>query len=300
MKRHFTKEVVDKIDQTITVAGWIHARRDMGKIMFFDLRDKDGILQVVGVPSELGEENTAIASSLRPEWVVEIEGVVQKRGERQINDKIPTGTVELLAKKITVLNESKTPPFELDKDTMSISEEVRLKYRYLDLRTDRLAKNIRMRNAVIQEIRQYLLGKEFIEVETPILTKGTPEGAREFLIPSRLHGGQFYVLPQAPQQFKQLLMTAGIERYFQVARCFRDEDQRGDRQPEFTQMDLEMSFADEDEIMELIEKMLIEVVEKQYPNKKIQEKPFPRISYAESMEKYGTDAPDLRKDLNDT
>ncbi len=299
MKRIFTKETVNKVDEVVKVAGWINARRDMGKIMFFDLRDKDGILQIVGVPSDLGDENTEIASSLRLEWVVEIEGVVQKRSERQINDKISTGTVELLAKKITVLNKSKTPPFEIDKDTMKISEEMRLKYRYLDLRSERMAKNLRVRNAVLQEMRNYLSSQDFIEVETPILTKGTPEGAREFLIPSRLHAGKFYVLPQAPQQFKQLLMTSGIEKYFQMAKCFRDEDQRGDRQPEFTQMDLEMSFVDEEDVISLIEKMMIDVIEKTHPEKKIQEKPFPRLTYAEAMDEYGTDAPDLREDKND-
>jgi len=299
MKRIFTLETVDKAEETVKVAGWIHARRDMGKIMFFDLRDKDGLLQIVGVPADLGEDGTKIAETLRPEWVVEIEGVVQKRGERQINDKIPTGTVELLAKKITVLNEAKTPPFELDKDTSVVNEEVRLKYRYLDLRSERMAKNIKNRNKIFQAMRGFLGGEGFVEVETPILTKGTPEGAREYIVPARLHPGKFYVLPQAPQQFKQLLMTSGIERYFQMAKCFRDEDQRGDRQPEFTQMDLEMSFVDQEDVIDTIERMMIEVIEKTMPEKKIQEKPFPRMSYAEAMEKHGTDRPDLRKDKED-
>ena len=268
MKRIFTSETVGKAEETVKVAGWIHARRDMGKIMFFDLRDKDGLLQIVGVPADLGEEGTKIAETLRPEWVVEIEGVVQKRGERQINNKIPTGTVELLAKKITVLNEAKTPPFELDKDTSAVGEDVRLKYRYLDLRSERMATNIRNRNKVFQAMRQFLSDKDFIEIETPQLTKGTPEGSREFIVPSRLHPENFYVLPQAPQQFKQLLMTSGVERYFQMAKCFRDEDQRGDRQPEFTQMDLEMSFVQEEDVIGLIEEMMIKVVENNYPEKK--------------------------------
>ncbi len=300
MKRIFTSQTVDKADETVKVAGWIHARRDMGKIMFFDLRDKDGLLQIVGVPADLGEDGTKIAETLRPEWVVEIEGVVQKRGDKQVNDKITTGTVELLAKKITVLNEAKTPPFELDKDTSGVGEDVRLKYRYLDLRSERMAENIRNRNKVFQAMRGFLGGEGFIEVETPILTKGTPEGAREYIVPARLHPGKFYVLPQAPQQFKQLLMTSGVERYFQMAKCFRDEDQRGDRQPEFTQMDFEMSFVDQDDVMDMIESMMIKVVEENYPEKKIQEKPFPRMTYAEAMEKHGTDRPDLRKDKDDS
>ncbi|MFA6522469.1 MAG: aspartate--tRNA ligase [Patescibacteria group bacterium] len=299
MKRIFTTETVPLVGETVTVAGWIHARRDMGKVIFFDLRDKDALLQIVCVPAELGEEMTAIAQSIRPEWVVEIEGVVQARSAKQINEKLATGTVELLAKKILVHNEAKTPPFELDKDTMPINEETRLKYRYLDLRSERMAKNVWMRNAVLQSMRTHLLSKSFCEVETPILTKGTPEGAREFIIPSRLHEGQFYVLPQAPQQFKQLLMVAGIERYFQVARCFRDEDQRGDRQPEFTQLDLEMSFVEEEDVISTVEALLIEIVEKLYPEKHIQNKPFPRLTYKEVMEKYGSDKPDLRVNKED-
>lgn len=298
MQRIYTSKTVDKVGETVKVAGWVHARRDMGKVIFIDLRDKDGLLQIVCVPGDLGDDYK-FAEALRSEWVVEIEGVVQARGEKQINDKIATGTVEILATKLTVLNESKTPPFELDKDTMKISEEVRLKYRYLDLRSARMAKNLKMRSAIFQSMRKFLDAEDFTEIETPILTKGTPEGAREFLVPSRLHAGKFYVLPQSPQQFKQLLMTAGVERYYQMARCFRDEDQRGDRQPEFTQMDLEMSFVEQEDVMDVIERLLIDTVEKLYPEKKIQQKPFPRLSYAEAMEKYGTDRPDLREDKDD-
>jgi aspartyl-tRNA synthetase len=297
MKRIFTSQTVDKVGETVKIAGWIHARRDMGKVKFFDVRDKDGLIQVVSVPAEL--EDAESADALRSEWVVEIEGVVQARGEKQVNPNMVTGTVEILAKKFTVLNESKTPPFEIDKDTSGINEEARLTYRYLDLRSERMAKNIRMRNAIFQNMRQFLGEEDFIEIETPILTKGTPEGAREFMVPSRLHEGNFYVLPQSPQQFKQLLMTAGMERYYQMARCFRDEDQRGDRQPEFTQMDLEMSFVEQEDVMDVIERLLIQMVEKLYPEKRIQEKPFPRLSYAESMEKYGNDRPDLREDKED-
>ena len=299
MARIFTSQTIGKVGETVTVAGWVHARRDMGKVLFYDLRDKDGLLQVVCVPSELGDDMTEVANTVRPEWVLQIEGVVQARGAKQVNDKLVTGTVELLAKKITVLNEAKTPPFEIDKDTSGVNEEVRLKYRYLDLRSERMANNIRNRDKVFQAMRRFLGDRGFTEVETAILTKGTPEGAREFIIPARQHPGKFYVLPQAPQQFKQLLMTAGIERYFQMAKCFRDEDQRGDRQPEFTQMDFEMSFVEQKDVMNIIEEMMIEVVEKLMPEKKIQQKPFPRLSYQEAMDKYQSDKPDLREDKND-
>lgn len=298
MKRIFTSETVGKVGETVVVAGWIHARRDMGKVAFFDLRDKDGLLQVVAVPSELGEF-AEVSGKVRPEWVIEIEGVVQARSAKQVNEKLKTGTVELLAKKIVVLNESKTPPFEIDKDTMPINEEVRLTYRYLDLRSERLQKNLRARNAVFQDMRKFLSNDGFIEVETPVLTKGTPEGAREYIVPSRLHAGNFYVLPQSPQQFKQLLMVSGVERYYQLAKCFRDEDQRGDRQPEFTQLDLEMSFVEREDVMDLIERLLIELVKSHCPQAKIASTPFPRMSYKEAMEKYGTDRPDVRKDKND-
>ncbi|MDP2631911.1 MAG: aspartate--tRNA ligase [Candidatus Uhrbacteria bacterium] len=299
MKRIFTSETVSKVGETVKVAGWIHARRDMGKIMFFDLRDKDSLLQIVGVPADLGEEATSIAQTLRPEWVVEIEGIVQARGEKQINSNLATGTVELLAKSIKVLNEAKTPPFEVDKDTMTINEELRLKYRYLDLRTERMQRNIRMRDKIITFFREYMHANGFVEIETPILMKGTPEGSREYIVPSRLHEGKFYVLPQSPQQFKQLSMVAGFERYFQIARCFRDEDQRGDRQPEFTQLDYEMSFVTQEDILEYTEEMFLELVKKLFPDKTLTSNPFTRLTHAEAMEKYGTDKPDLRENKDD-
>lgn len=299
MARILHAETVGKVGETVTVAGWIHARRDMGKIMFFDLRDRSGLLQVVAVPAELGEESTATAQNLRSEWVVEITGVVQARSPKQVNTNIVSGTVELLAKSVKVLNEAKTPPFELDKDTRVINEESRLTHRYLDLRSERMQANLRSRHAVFQDMRKYLGDEGFIEVETPVLTKGTPEGAREYIVPSRPHPGSFYVLPQSPQQFKQLLMVAGVERYYQLAKCFRDEDQRGDRQPEFTQLDLEMSFVEREDVMGLIEKMLIELVKTHCPQAKVQATPFPRMSYKEAMEKYGTDRPDIRQDKND-
>ena len=279
------------------MCGWVHVRRDHGKLIFIDLRDKDGLTQVVVLPSE--KDAYEIGNKLRSEFVVEIEGEVNKRPENMINDKLASGTVELLAKKITILNESKTPPFEIDKDTSNINEELRLKYRYLDLRSERMHQNMIFRHKATKFIRDFLDKEGFYEIETPILTKSTPEGARDYIVPSRLFPGNFYALPQSPQQYKQLLMAGGIEKYFQIARCFRDEDQRGDRQPEFTQMDLEMSFVSEEDVISLNEKMIIEMIKSIAPEKKIQELPFPRITYKEAMEKYGTDAPDLRSDKND-
>ncbi|MEK7506289.1 MAG: amino acid--tRNA ligase-related protein, partial [Patescibacteria group bacterium] len=239
------------------------------------------------------------AETLRSEWVVKIKGKVGKRPAGMENSKIPSGYHEVPAESLEIISESKTPPFDVTSDGREIGEEARMKYRYLDLRRSRLQKNIRHRHRIIKFIRDYLDGEEFTEVETPILTKSTPEGARDYLVPSRLYEGKFYALPQSPQQYKQLLMVAGLERYFQIARCFRDEDTRGDRQPEFTQLDLEMSFVEREDVMELNEKLLIELVGKLYPDKKIQEIPFPRLSYKEAKEKYGTDRPDLRKDKED-
>jgi len=295
MKRIFNIEAVAKVGEEVTLSGWVHARRDMGKIIFIDLRDKTGLMQVVFADPKIVE----VADKLRSEFVVELKGMVKARSGRQINDKLPTGTVEVEATELVILNEAKTPPFEIDKDTINVNEETRLKYRYLDLRTERMYKNMDLRHRAVKFIRDFLDKERFLEVETPYITKGTPEGAREFIIPSRLHSGEFYVLPQSPQQFKQLLMVGGIERYFQIARCFRDEDQRGDRQPEFTQMDLEMSFVTREDVMDINEKMMIEMIKAVAPEKKIQQIPFPRLSYKEVMEKYGNDKPDLREDKND-
>lgn len=292
-------ETIALAGQTVLLNGWVHARRDMGKVCFIDLRDRTGILQVVLVPSVLGEEGKEIMKGLRSEYVLAIEGEIKERDAKAINENIATGKIEMLATKVTVLNTAKTPPFELDKDTRGVNEEVRLKYRYLDLRTERMQKNIRLRDRVFKSFRDFLHDKEFIEVETPYLTKGTPEGAREFIVPSRLHAGKFYVLPQSPQQFKQLLMVGGVERYFQVARCFRDEDQRGDRQPEFTQLDMEMSFVEQEDVLQTVEEMLINMVKTVTPEKRIQQVPFPRLTYKEAMEKYQSDKPDLREDKND-
>ncbi len=297
--RTLTAETASKVGEEVILQGWVNARRNMGKIVFLDVRDRQGIVQVVGVPQELDEKSQEELVRVRPEWVIEIRGIVNARGAKQQNPEMPTGMVEVLAKEIKVLNESETPPFEINKDTSVIGEELRLKYRYLDLRSERMQKNIRMRDSVIQFIRNYMHKNDFIEIETPILMKGTPEGSREYIVPSRLHAGQFYVLPQSPQQFKQLSMVAGFERYFQIARCFRDEDQRGDRQPEFTQLDFEMSFVTQEEILSLTEAMFIEMVQKITPEKHISQTPFPKMTYQECMDKYGTDKPDLRKDKND-
>lgn len=278
-----------------TVSGWVHTRRDHGKIIFIDLRDRSGLLQVVFTP-----ENKAVyelAKKLRPEFVVEIIGQINERPTKLVNDKIPTGKVELLAEELEVLNEAKTPPFEIA-GIKDAGEDVRLKYRYLDLRRERLKNNLMMRHQIVKFVRDYFDDKGFLEIETPILTKGTPEGAREFMVPARLWPGKFYVLPQSPQQFKQLLMVAGLEKYFQIAKCFRDEDQRGDRQAEFTQIDVEMSFISQEDVWQIVEELMIKLVKEIYPNKKITKTPFPRLSYEEAIKKYKSDKPDLRYEKN--
>ncbi|MBP7005947.1 aspartate--tRNA ligase [Patescibacteria group bacterium] len=299
MSRLLVQETLSRLGETVTVKGWVHVRRDMGKLAFFDLRDRTGLLQIVCVPSVLDEASKACVKDIRTEYCLAITGTVQKRQPGQENADLPTGAIEVLATHVEILNASKTTPFEINKDTSGVNEELRLKYRYLDLRSERMQYNIRLRDRVITFFRDYLHQEGFVEVETPYLTKGTPEGAREFLVPSRIHEGNYYVLPQSPQQFKQLLMVGGIERYFQVARCFRDEDQRGDRQPEFTQLDLEMSFVEQEDVLSLIEAMMIKLVKTVTPEKRIQQIPFPRLSYQEAMEKYGNDKPDLREDKND-
>lgn len=296
MERTIISKVATEIGKTIKVSGWVHKRRDHGKIVFIDLRDMSGLLQVVIVPGSAAYEKVG---EVRPEWVLSIRGRVKERPTNLVNEHIATGKVEMEAEDLEVLNQAKTPPFEIDKDTKGIDEELRLKYRYLDLRTERLAKNITLRHNVVKFFRDYLTERDFREIETPYLTKSTPEGAREYIVPSRLYPGNFYVLPQSPQQFKQLLMVGGIEKYFQIVRCFRDEDQRGDRQPEFTQLDIEMSFVEQEDILSLVEEMMAGMVEKICPEKKIESKPFPRITYAESMEKYQSDKPDLRKNKDD-
>lgn len=277
--------------------GWVETRRDHGKLIFIDLRDRWGIVQVVFNPKNA--ELLKIAEKLRAEWVVSLEGVVKERPKGMQNTDISTGGIEIEAVELEILAEAKTPPFDLSGDGRDIGEENRLKYRYLDIRRKRLRGNLILRDKLISFIRNYLHEKDFIEIETPILTKSTPEGARDYVVPSRLHVGKFYALPQSPQQYKQLLMVAGIEKYFQIARCFRDEDTRGDRQPEFTQLDLEMSFTEEKEVLDLVEEIFTDLVKKLFPEKHISQIPFPRIPYKEAMEKYGTDKPDLRKNKED-
>lgn len=296
--RALARHIADYEDKEVELFGWVDVRRDHGKLIFIDLRDRSGIAQVVFNPKD--PELHKKADSLRSEWVVKIVGKVQKRPKGMENPKLPTGYYEISATALEILTQAKTPPFDLAGDGYDIGEEVRMKYRYLDLRRQRMRQNLRMRNKIIKFIRDFLTTKEkdFVEIETPILGKSTPEGARDYLVPARLHPGKFYALPQSPQQYKQLLMVAGIERYFQIARCFRDEDTRGDRQPEFTQLDVEMSFVSEKDILELTEELFVDLVRKLYPEKKIQKIPFPRLSYKDVMEKYQSDKPDLRKDKN--
>jgi len=284
------------LNKSVTLKGWVHVRRDMGKIIFVHLRDRSGQVQVVFVPGECPDYK--LAKTLRDEFVVNITGQVVARTAKNVNPKIPTGTVEIQARQLIILSQAATPPFPLDQ-TRAITEEARLKYRYLDLRSARMQHNIRTRHHVIKFIRDWLDGQGFVEIETPYITKGTPEGAREFIVPSRQHPGKFYTLPQSPQQFKQLLMVGGMERYFQIARCFRDEDQRGDRQPEFTQLDLEMSFVEEADVLQLTEELFTALIKKLFPDKHITQSPFPRISYTEAMKKWGTDKPDIRQNKKD-
>lgn len=297
MERILIKDLKNHIDQEVTIAAWVDVRRDQGKLVFFDFRDASGKVQGVILPNQA--EAKEVSKEVRSEWVLEVKGKVNKRPERNIQADKQNGDIELEILAISILNKADTPVFEITDDSRKVGEETRLAYRYLDLRTERMQKNIRNRHKVVKFVRDYLDQKDFIEIETPILTKSTPEGARDFIVPSRLDRGLFYALPQSPQQYKQLLMAAGMERYFQIARCMRDEDTRGDRQPEFTQMDLEMSFVNQEDIMKLNEEMLIKLVTEIYPEKKIQQIPFPRITYKEAMEKYGNDRPDIRENKED-
>lgn len=283
------------VGQTITLSGWVHRRRDHGGIIFIDLRDRYGLTQIVFDP-EFDKASLETADKVRPEYVIQVTGEVKKRAEGMENKRMKTGEIEVFIKEIKILNESKTPPFEIDIEK-GVNEELRLKYRYLDLRHDRMRDNIMLRHKMIMEIRNYMDAEDFVDVETPILIKGTPEGSREYLVPSRLYPGKFFVLPQSPQQLKQLLMIAGFDRYYQIARCFRDEDQRGDRQPEFTQLDVEMSFVEEKDVMDINERLLIQLTKKFAPDKKIMSEPFPVMSWKEAMDHYGSDKPDIRFDM---
>ncbi|MDP1714198.1 MAG: aspartate--tRNA ligase [Anaerolineales bacterium] len=281
------------VGQTITLSGWVHRRRDHGGLVFFDLRDRAGIVQVTINP-DLPKKSLDLVANVRMEWVLQIEGVVQLRPDGMKNPKMETGEIEIIAREVKVLNPAKTLPFIVSGDNDLPDENTRLKYRYLDLRRERMTRNLVLRHNVIKFMRDYLDKQGFIEVETPIMFKATPEGARDYLVPSRLYPGQFYALPQSPQQLKQLLMVAGMDKYFQIARCFRDEDLRGDRQPEFTQLDLEMSFVHRDDVLALVEDLFTKMIPAVTPHKKILSSPWPKFSHHEVLEKYGSDKPDLR------
>jgi len=295
--RIYIKDLKNKIGEEVIIAGWVDIRRDQGKMVFFDMRDMTGKVQAIALPNRI--EVMKIAKEIRPEWVLKIKGIVNKRPEKNVKAGVLNGDVELEVTSVEILNKAETTPFQINENSIGINEDIRMKYKYLDLRTERMQKNIRMRDKIITFFRKYMHDNGFIEIETPILMKGTPEGSREYVVPSRLFNGQFYVLPQSPQQFKQLCMVAGFEKYFQIARCMRDEDTRGDRQPEFTQLDFEMSFVAQEEVLQYTETMFIELVKNVYPDKKITQIPFPRMSYAESMKKYGSDKPDMRINKND-
>jgi len=278
--------------KSVTLAGWVHRRRDHGGLTFIDLRDRFGLVQVVSNPDISPEAHLAL-EPVRSEWVIQVEGIVRDRPAGMVNPEIDTGEIEVEVTAVKVLNPAKTPPIYINKPEEA-DEQTRLKYRYLDLRRDRMRKNLVLRHKVVKFIRDFLDQRGFLEVETPILFKTTPEGARDYLVPSRVHPGEFYALPQSPQQLKQLLMVAGIERYFQIARCFRDEDQRGDRQPEFTQLDLEMSFVEREDVMNLAESLFTSLVSTLVPEKKQLKIPWPQFSYPEAMTRFGKDNPDIR------
>ena len=280
------------VGETVKLAGWIHRRRDHGDLIFIDLRDRFGLVQLVADPEASPEAHQTL-EKVRSEWVIQAEGIVRERPEEMVNPNLETGEIEVEVHSVTVLNPSETPPFLINKEE-EVDENVRLKYRYLDLRTPRMQRNLTLRHRVIKFIRDYLDQQGFLEIETPILFKTTPEGARDYLVPSRVHPGMVYALPQSPQQLKQMLMVAGIERYFQIARCFRDEDQRGDRQPEFTQLDIEMSFVERDDVMGLIEGMYTKMIAEVVPHKKVFQTPWPRLTYTEAMKRFGKDNPDIR------
>ncbi len=280
-------------NQKVTLAGWVHRRRDHGGVIFLDLRDRYGLVQVTINPT-LAKETLEHVGNVRMEWVLQVTGTVQKRPAGMENPKMQTGEIEVIAESIEVLNPAKTLPFMVSGENDLPDENTRLKYRYLDLRRERMARNLVLRHKVVKFMRDFLDKQNFIEIETPILFKATPEGARDYLVPSRIYPGQFYALPQSPQQLKQLLMVAGMDRYFQIARCFRDEDLRGDRQPEFTQLDLEMSFVQRDDVLALVEQLYTEMIPAVTPHKKLLSSPWPKFSYREVVERYGSDKPDLR------
>lgn len=282
------------LGQEITLKGWVNNRRDLGGLIFVDLRDREGIVQVVFNPA-FSEEALKIAETVRSEYVVEVQGTVTKRDPETVNPKIKTGQVEVQVTNIKVINKSETPPFSINEENVNVDENIRLKYRYLDLRRQELAQTFKMRHQITRSIRQYLDDEGFFDIETPVLTKSTPEGARDYLVPSRVHNGEFYALPQSPQLFKQLLMISGFDKYYQIVKCFRDEDLRADRQPEFTQVDIEMSFVDQEDVMQMGEEMLKKVV-KEVKGVEINGA-FPRMTYKEAMRRYGSDKPDTRFEM---
>lgn len=296
MTRTLIKNLSSEVGSTVTIQGWVDVVRDQGKMAFFDFRDRTGKVQgvVFGKPEVL-----EVAKTTRPECVVEITGIVNKRPEKMVNANMQNGDIELEITELVILNNTVVLPFPINEDTRIVDEATRLKYRYLDLRSERMQKNVRARHTIQKFVRDRLTEIDFIEVETPLLSAPTPEGSRSHVVPSRLSPGTFYSLPQSPQQYKQLLMVGGFERYFQFARCLRDEDSRGDRQPEFTQLDMELSFVTEEDVMSLNEQLLIDLVTKFYPEKRIQQIPFPRMTYHDAMEQYGNDRPDIREDKND-
>ncbi|MBN1121359.1 MAG: aspartate--tRNA ligase [Anaerolineae bacterium] len=292
LKSHTCGELrAEHIGQEVKLAGWVNRRRDYGSLVFVDLRDRWGVTQVV-VDAGRSPEAKETVARIGHEYVLQIEGEVVARSPESVNDKLATGEIEIQARQVRILNPAKTPPFEISGD-IEPGEETRMRWRYLDLRRERMQRNIILRHNAIWFIRRYLNERGFVEIETPILFKSTPEGARDYLVPSRVHPGKFYALPQSPQQLKQLLMVAGYEKYFQIARCFRDEDQRGDRQPEFTQLDMEMSFVERDDVLDLIESLMTAMIE-EVSGRGVAKKPFPRLSYAEVIDRFGTDRPDIR------
>ncbi|PIR13888.1 aspartate--tRNA ligase [Candidatus Falkowbacteria bacterium CG11_big_fil_rev_8_21_14_0_20_39_10] len=295
LRTHTCGQLIKKeVNKTVELAGWVHRRRDHGGLIFIDLRDRYGLTQVKFDP-DINKKAHKEAEKLRSEWVMRVKGKVALRPKDMVNKKLKTGEVEVEAGELEILSQSKTPPFELDEEkNIEVKEELRMKYRYIDLRRSEIFDIMVKRHELIKFIRDYLAKLDFIEVETPMLSKSTPEGARDFLVPSRLQKGEFYALPQSPQQYKQLLMLGGMDKYFQIAKCFRDEDTRGDRQAEFTQLDLEMSFVEQKDILDLTEDLFTKAIEKIFPDKKIMKKPWPRLEYSDVMEKYGSDKPDLR------
>lgn len=293
MRSHYCGDVNETLEgQTVTIAGWMHRRRDHGGVIFIDLRDREGLVQVVCNPEDAA--SFAIAEGVRSEYVLQIEGSVRLRPEGSDNPNMSSGKIEIVAKRMDILNSSETPPFPLTEQA-EVSEDVRLRHRYIDLRRPEMLQKLRFRSKITSLLRRFLDDNGFLDIETPILTKATPEGARDYLVPSRTHPGDFFALPQSPQLFKQLLMVAGMDRYYQIVRCFRDEDLRADRQPEFTQVDIETSFVEEEDLMTMMEEMIrslfANVLEQALPN------PFPRMTYADAMTRYGSDKPDLRIDL---